>query len=510
MAWVRLPLRSSRTRGPQRGAAMVYGLFILIIALAALFFLFNAGQLTSEKTRLVNTADAVAWSGGVLHARALNTTAYLNRALIANEVLIAQSVSLQSWSRMMAGRAETISRRVFPECAQRSGAGQLASAAGRFGPDYVLMCTALGLPGVAPAVRVATQGLDEAAAVAIAGIELNKAAIQAAQGLLHAPLVFEAVRQDVLQEVARRNYEGLGDVRVEGAGATLAGFTGLTDGWQGAVEHRTGEQRGRLAEVVRSAVAQDEFVRQRQWNSRALLPHPVCITRHNEVRRRGGTELIDFDTWQAADTESWWLATLRRWRCTHREVVPIGGGEASLRASDAPNEEALSAGFEDGSAADRSGAVAVGGAGENRLSWNRALQASASTRGSAYTGLPGFHELSADRLDQPDGDPRIDFSVRLVRERAELMASDGRSAIGASERINAYDTAAAGQVFSAVSSSQVYFARPLGYQDNLQGSRGSGSRTHELASLFNPFWQVRLIDLPADAAAQRLRQAGGL
>jgi hypothetical protein len=67
--------------------------------LAALFFLFNAGQLSSEKTKLVNTADAVAYSAGVMHARALNFDAYSNRALVANEVLVAQTVSLSFWSQ---------------------------------------------------------------------------------------------------------------------------------------------------------------------------------------------------------------------------------------------------------------------------------------------------------------------------------------------------------------------------------------------------------------------------
>ena len=40
--------------------------------LAALFFLFNTGQLTREKTKLVNTADAVAYSAGVMNPRALS------------------------------------------------------------------------------------------------------------------------------------------------------------------------------------------------------------------------------------------------------------------------------------------------------------------------------------------------------------------------------------------------------------------------------------------------------
>jgi hypothetical protein len=58
---------------------LVFGLFVLIAGLAALFFFFNVGQLSREKTKLVNTADAVAYSAGVVHARALNFNAYARR-----------------------------------------------------------------------------------------------------------------------------------------------------------------------------------------------------------------------------------------------------------------------------------------------------------------------------------------------------------------------------------------------------------------------------------------------
>ena len=67
-------------RKRQQGQALIYGIFVLIGSLTGLFFLFNTGQLASEKTKLVNTADAVAYSAGVMHARALTLeTAYLNK-----------------------------------------------------------------------------------------------------------------------------------------------------------------------------------------------------------------------------------------------------------------------------------------------------------------------------------------------------------------------------------------------------------------------------------------------
>lgn len=44
-------LRGGRIQGRdrQRGQALIYGIFVLIGALASLFFLFNTGQLSQEK-----------------------------------------------------------------------------------------------------------------------------------------------------------------------------------------------------------------------------------------------------------------------------------------------------------------------------------------------------------------------------------------------------------------------------------------------------------------------------
>ncbi|WP_432382471.1 pilus assembly protein TadG-related protein [Duganella sp. P38] len=58
---------------------------------------FNSGQVTNAKMRAMNAADAAAYSGAVWQARNLNFQAYMNRAMVVNEVTIAQSVSLRSW-----------------------------------------------------------------------------------------------------------------------------------------------------------------------------------------------------------------------------------------------------------------------------------------------------------------------------------------------------------------------------------------------------------------------------
>jgi len=70
----------------------------LVVVLISLNFLYKAGKLTSTKMRLQNAADAAAYSAAVVEARDLNFAAYINRAMIANEVAIGQMVGLHSWA----------------------------------------------------------------------------------------------------------------------------------------------------------------------------------------------------------------------------------------------------------------------------------------------------------------------------------------------------------------------------------------------------------------------------
>lgn len=69
--------------------------------MGATVILYNTGQAAAEKTRLVNAADAAAYSGAVFMARNLNFIAYTNRAMIANHIMVGHMVSYVSWVRMV-------------------------------------------------------------------------------------------------------------------------------------------------------------------------------------------------------------------------------------------------------------------------------------------------------------------------------------------------------------------------------------------------------------------------
>lgn len=69
--------------------------FMLVAAL----FIYNASQINTTRMQLQTTADAAAYSGGLMMARSYNYAAYNNRAMVANQVAVAQLVGLSSWSR---------------------------------------------------------------------------------------------------------------------------------------------------------------------------------------------------------------------------------------------------------------------------------------------------------------------------------------------------------------------------------------------------------------------------
>jgi hypothetical protein len=82
----------------QCGQAMVFVLLMMGMVLLSLTFLYKAGKLTSEKMELQNAADSSAYSFSLIEARDLNFTSYLNRAIVANEIAIAQAVGILSWT----------------------------------------------------------------------------------------------------------------------------------------------------------------------------------------------------------------------------------------------------------------------------------------------------------------------------------------------------------------------------------------------------------------------------
>lgn len=92
-------LTNQRMPRAQRGQALVFITVTSVIVLLAMLATYNVGQLSYHRIKLQNTADAATYSAAVAQARALNFSAYMNRGVIANQVAVAQIVSLTGWAR---------------------------------------------------------------------------------------------------------------------------------------------------------------------------------------------------------------------------------------------------------------------------------------------------------------------------------------------------------------------------------------------------------------------------
>ena len=83
-------------RGVQSGQALIVILSCCAFLGAGLFSVYNTAQLAIAKRELVNAADASAYSGASIIAQGLNYTAYTNRAILANNALIGQMMTIRS------------------------------------------------------------------------------------------------------------------------------------------------------------------------------------------------------------------------------------------------------------------------------------------------------------------------------------------------------------------------------------------------------------------------------
>ena len=459
----------------QRGQAVLYGLFFLIAGLVALFFLFNTGQLVQEKTKLVNASDAVAYSAGIMHARLLNFDAYTNRAMIANTVAVAQLVSLSSWIQYADKLAQFGETALNPKFVE-------------FAPSYM---AALDVGPVAKNGLIDSHALNNFAKgsdLIIRNVLMNAQRL-AQEGI-------ETLQRQVMDEVAQANYRNDGIVSVDVLSADeLSTF----------VTSYAGDQRTRFAEVAKASADRDPFVPKRNWFLPGLwsdCPSATATGRVDWLDRRGGTDLIGFDEWKAMDTlsEKRWIPKNKSdVLCQGLVEVPDGWGSQS--AADQPSF-GVSANQFGGSEAVNPGSSAL------------ALATSSELWG--YSGLPNFYDLTDDALKLDD--PRFRLAVRLLRNKTQMATSEGRSAISPDGRLNAYQTVfAGGNSMSAVSAAEVYFQRPdldescsggarMG-RDNCYG-RASIGKGNELASLFNPYWQVHLVQ--SDNAVRKAQEQQGV
>jgi hypothetical protein len=444
----------------QQGQALIYGLFVLMGGLAALFFLFNTGQLSAEKTKLVNTADAVAYSAGVMHARALNFEAYTNRAMLANTVAIAQLVSLSSWIQ-------------YESSVATYGATTLNPKFLEFYPSYF---AAVVTGPYSQASLLETGALET---LAQASDKVNQE-LQIAQKAIYLGLL--PTRKQVLEEVVAANYRNDGSVSLDLVPLTVNEFSAF-------FQQYSGNDRTRFKELALSAANADKFVPKRSWDLVGL--YGDCnLFKRDFLTRRGGTELLGFDEWKAVDVLSehrWVPSDKYDIFCSANIEMPNGWGAQSMANGHTTVFDSDIRHY------------------DNALILNPASTTLAMTTSKSweYSGIPSFYDLSEAQMNDETekNDPRLKFAIRLRRDVKQSMTSEGRSAIRQSPTLshslglNDYRAQSAGGTeMVAVGASEVYFQRPPNQDRNNSYGEKIG-KPNEIGSLFNPYWQVHLISL---------------
>jgi len=429
----RLPLR-------QRGQAMVFGILVVLGAAVATFFVFNTGQMTAEKTKLVNTADAVAYSAGVMHARALNFDAYTNRALMANEANIAQMVSISSWLQYAQGHINGVPR--LSCYTQYSIPVALATI------TYAPLCYALSYPPLYTPVVYANNAFNSAniGNAILVRADIAKTELKLMQTTMFAG--FTIARSEVMRDVADANYRDDGSVDIDTA--PLDDDWNFFEGSAPFIAQRKNNARTRMKDVIVASANEDKFVRERKWSSKSPWPCSIPI---GEATRTGQTVLSGFTSWQANDSANF---RVRSWRgifpsCKQDKNYGLGSGSRQASANNA---------------------------------WR-------------YSGVPDFYELSDAALAySPNstnpakrGDPRVQFAIRLTRANGQTKTSAGVSGIKPTGELAVFDGAPARGVLAAVATSEVFF----------EHTQSNGAT--ELGSLFNPYWQVHLIGNSATSVA---------
>lgn len=103
-----------------QGSVIPYVAVLLLVLVLSVQYVYSAYKLSNESTRLQNTADAAIYSSAVAAAQDYNFMALSNRAMVANQITIAQLTTMMSWMRMLrtfSGTIESIAQ-YFPYVGQ--------------------------------------------------------------------------------------------------------------------------------------------------------------------------------------------------------------------------------------------------------------------------------------------------------------------------------------------------------------------------------------------------------
>ncbi len=461
---------------------MPLALAFLLVLCIGLLVTFNTGQVVGKKVELTNAADAAAYSIAVEQARARNFAAYMNRGRVANEVAVAQMVSLNSWVTM-----------IHSTSANFQDITKYAKYIPYIGPFIRALDEAL------KAVNQALKILRET--VLIPGFKgliftfdqvLDNAYAHAAQFVL-GDAANEANLHAMVGKVVKDNSP---DAELSGGGrlvltediAKANNDLTLFNPGQGNGLRRTNEGGERYRNVVMAS--RDEFSRDRK-------------TGIGPFGSNGGTDLIEYDRWSGVDVHEFklglFMASIK---------VPLGWG--GTQATNARPEPRFFRGKDWSSPYDGNTYRAYNGV-SNRSIAGKKIENDPASKDQGFKKREAYftqyrygvshqyYDVKEPRMGErvgyaeiPEGDKAGPIYTVEVTTTVRNARSSSAIGIGA-DRMRLEDKANHGEL-RAMASAQVYFNRPYNYSPFKREVWGSSDRKFEQGSLFSPYWQARLVE----------------
>jgi hypothetical protein len=469
----------------QCGQAIVWFLATIAACCCAFALVYNVGQVANEKEKTTNAADASALSGALVEARILNFEAYTNRAMVANEVTVAQFVSLDSWLRYDNEMLQYIALYTTPI-------------------PYVDDIT----QAVADVSQEAIDGFDEALPTMLKVPEYTNYALELARTAVND--AGYAAPELIAEEIARENSSSFDGQDYQAN--LVPAFTPLMvqlnyDTWKAFTDDYSGDQRTNAASVMMNS--RDVFTAKRGAGeliddlNTGLKILGAGVLYPNFVKTSGSTQLKGFNQWEGQDSLDMTLTSpsfcISSIVCENTNWVPapIGYGRSDADSNDSTGDNLCNQ-----SPSTFNCTLAWQDGGEP-VSWS----------GTSGDGIPNLRDL-AQNLSKTDPCSKNNFSDSPSLRFVSAVQKSG-TATATTERLGMNTDIAApegsphlkdnlqnGGNMTSISQACTFFLRP-DKTDKNAGLLARQDGVHEYASLYNPYWQARLTD-PDDGFKQKL------
>lgn len=443
--------------GPrQRGQVLVWTLAMAAACVAVFLGVYGVGQANIEKQKVVNTADAAAYSAAMVEARTLNFESYVNRSIVANEVVIAQVVTLDSWLLYMSRTAKNIGT-ILKFIPYVNVLGQALTQAA----NLIKQVAENILPPMVPVqqgIITVLTGAREAAHLAT-----YETAIETAKN------------------VVGRNVTVFGGRTDNAPYITSLGMAALVKNevsWLNFTKLYAKNDRADAADVIKRS--RDRFSGDDERRGSWLTNFSAFGAKGLE-KTSGGTHLVGYDRWEAQDTLDSWHWTIKG----RKYDLPVGWGRATASQNGQRGNRWNVPGNANGLAYRSTNAIKgwlgipeIRDVADRKATYDPEVDAKAR---QAPRALEFLIEVAKNRADMP-------FASSMGMDKSPTGMTTGPGSPDLNEQL-------AGDRIGAVSKAQVFFKRPYLRQDVTARSFFRSDNAQEYGSIYNPYWQARLIDV---------------